>query len=73
MKARTPRVQAVDEPWANRAHVVADAWFEAGAWTAGCGVIVRGDRVPARTIDVDRRCGANGCRSRWPALMRAVS
>lgn len=73
MKQRTPLVEAVDEPWANRAHVVADAWFDADGWRAACGVVVHGERVPARWIDADRRCGANGCRNRWPAALRAVS
>lgn len=66
------KVLAVDPAWANKAHIVTVPAFTQ-EWFTACGMDVHGDAVPARTVDVDRRCARAGCRSRWPALLRACS
>lgn len=69
------KVLAVDSAWSAKAHIstTVTAGVELVSAMTACGVVADGVLVPARSIDVDRRCAHAGCRSRWPALLRAVS
>lgn len=51
-----------------KVHVL-DETTERGA----CGADLWGDEYLARLVPGEDRCGAAGCRHRWPAQLRAVS